>query len=173
MNARLHLLVATTLAVAAAAVTAAEPGDVRDRISPEALRQRQAQAASPFGSATAEARDPRAKSPAARSIVRESTILSDGTCWTMVPVGSVLHVPEKLRDRVPEGPSGTLLTWQQFLGRNRGWVGTEEVDMETATGRKPVTEEMSANWQRRGSVVVAVHRGGAISVRRPTPEKKS
>ena len=87
-----------------------------------------------------------------------------------MPAGSVLHVPKQHQDRVVKNPVGTLLNWTQFAGRNRGWLGTQSVDLETAAGRKPLAEAAVESWTKRGTVVVAVYRGGAISVKRPEQE---
>jgi len=147
-------------------------GEIRDRITPAQMRQLQAGTEWQTGGEAGAARDPRAKSPAKQSIIEQSVILCDGTYWTLVPIGSVLHVPENHRERVVKQPAGKLLNWQQFLVRNRSWLGTEDVDVATAAGRKPIAEETESTWAKRGSVVVAVHRGGAISVKRPEPEAK-
>lgn len=150
---------------------ALQAGEIRDRITPEQMRQRQAAGAHlPKGSSLAAKPDPRARSSAEQSIIAQSTILSDGTYWTLVPDGSVLHVPEKHQARVVDTPAGTCLNWIQFAGRNRSWLGTHNVDLETAAGRKPLDKAAVDSWARRGTVMVAVHRGGAISVKRPQQE---
>ena len=134
------------------------------------MRQRQASTKLPKGITVAAEPDPRAKSSAKQSIIAQSTILSDGTYWTLVPTGSVLHVPKQHQDRVIKQPAGKLLNWTQFSGRNRGWLGTQDVDLETAAGQKPLDEAAVDSWIKRGTIVVAVHRGGAISVKTPKPE---
>jgi hypothetical protein len=144
--------------------------EIRDRITPAQMRQRQASSEWKSSGEAGAPRDPRAKSPAQQSIIAQSTILSDGTYWTLVPTGSVLYVPEKHRQRVVKKPAGTLLNWSQFSGRNRSWLGIQDVDLETAAGEKPLGEAAIQSWAKRGTVVVAVHRGGAISIKQPEPE---
>ena len=68
-----------------------------------------------------------------------------------------------------ETPSGTMIPWRDFLFRNRSWLGTEEVSVETASGKRPMLESIATGITRRDTIVVAVHQGGAISVDRPTP----
>ncbi len=148
-------------------------GEIRERITPAQMLQRQASTEWKSSEEGGAPRDPRAKSPAKQSVIEQSVILCDGTYWTLVPIGSVLHVPAKHQDRVVKQPAGKLLNWQQFLGRNRSWLGTEDVDIATAAGQTPITKEAESTWAQRGSVVVAVHRGGAISVKRPEPEAET
>jgi len=152
---------------------AVQAGEIRDRITPAELAQRQAGTEWKTSEEGGTPRDPRAKSPAKQSIIEQSVILHDGTYWTLVPVGSVLHLPDNHKNRVVKQPAGKLLNWQQFLGRNRSWLGTEDVDIATAKGETPLNKENESSWAKRGSVVIAVYRGGAISVKRPKPEPEA
>lgn len=103
--------------------------------------------------------------PADQSIIAQSTILSDGSNWTIVPNGSVLHVPENLKSRTGTKPTGGLLAWSDFLVRSRGWVTTCEVSIEQATGKTPLPAERSAALAKQDKIVVAVHQRGPISFR--------
>ena len=106
--------------------------------------------------------------PREESILAQSTILSDGTCWTLVPKGAVLHVPAAHGARVDAKPVGTLLPWADFLARNFAWLGTCDVQIDQAAGTRPLAAELPANWAKLGKVVVAVHFAGPISVK-PAP----
>ena len=115
---------------------------------------------------------PAAPAPAAaQSIIRQSTLLHDGRGhWTMVPAGALVHVPEALRPRVVQAPAGSLLPWLDFLALNRTWLTTTEVSLEQAAGQQGLPAERSEFWLKQDKIVVAVHRGGPISLRsHPTP----
>lgn len=105
--------------------------------------------------------------PVDQSIIAQSTILSDGSNWTIVPNGAVLHVPENLKSRTGTKPTGGLLAWSDFLVRSRGWITTCEVTIEQATGKTPLPAERSASWPKQDKIVVAVHQRGPISFRPP------
>jgi hypothetical protein len=104
-------------------------------------------------------------SPADQSIIAQSTILSNGTNWTLVPKGSVLFVPEKLKSRISDKPSGSLLAWSDFLVSNHNWINTCEISIEQATGKTPLTADRYASWMKQDKIVVAVHQRGPISFR--------
>lgn len=103
--------------------------------------------------------------PADESIIAQSTILSDGSNWTIVPNGAVLFVPDKMKSRISTKPSGGLLAWSDFLVHSRGWITTCEVSIDQATGKEPLPTERSAFWAKQDKIVVAVHQRGPISFR--------
>lgn len=111
-----------------------------------------------------------------QSLIKQSEILNDGTHWTLVPKGAVLHVPPSMANRVGAKPLGTLLPWMDFLMANRAWLSTEETTFDQAAGKTPLMPERLAAWPKLNKVVVAVHQGGPISVIgqapavAPTPE---
>jgi hypothetical protein len=106
--------------------------------------------------------------PGGQSLIEQSDVLNDGINWTLVPKGAVLHVPQPFASRVGSKPLGTLLTWPEFLKVNRSWLFTEEVVIEQAAGKRPIPPSRNEAWNKLGKVVVAVLRGGPISVR-PEP----
>jgi hypothetical protein len=112
-----------------------------------------------------------AKAPLARkgpeSLFEQSLILNDGAHWTLLPQGAVLSLPESLKARLIAKPSGEFLTWTDFLTLNRGWITTHEVSIDQAAGNDPLSAERSAFLNKLNKVVVAVHRGGPISVLPP------
>jgi hypothetical protein len=151
------------LAVLAEAALAAPP--MTDRITPEEIAaRRKPSPLATLGQATA---PPEAKVARAggESLIKQSDILSDGTHWTLVPKGAVLHTPEALANRVGAKPLGILLSWIDFLTVNRGWLFTEEVTFNQAAGKAPIPASRTEFWQKNGKVIVAVHLGGPISVR--------
>jgi hypothetical protein len=106
--------------------------------------------------------------PAPESILAQSTILNDGSSWTLVPKGAVLHIPAGHQAKVGAKPVGTLLPWSDFLARNFSWLGTCDIDLAQAAGTRPMAAELPATWTKLGKVVVAVHFAGPISVK-PAP----
>lgn len=111
--------------------------------------------------------------PREESILAQSTILSDGTCWTLVPKGAVLHLPATHKARVDSKPLGSLLPWADFLARNFAWLGTCELSLDQAAGKQPLAAGLSDNWTKLGKVVVAVHLAGPVSVKPAAPASEA
>lgn len=141
--------------------------EIRDRVSPDEIRRQRQEQASALGTSATQEPDKRVQSSAGQSILGSSVILGNGHHWTLVPKGSVLHLPDALKSHILDQPSGEIMAWTQFLARNRSWLTTSEVSLETASGELPIPPAKSKSWTRGGNIVVAVHRGGAISVRQP------
>lgn len=105
-------------------------------------------------------------SAASQSFIGQSEILSDGTRWTLLPKGSLLHVPGSMSSRIGTKPSsGQLVVWADFLAANRAWIASEEVSFDQASGKTAIAADHSAFWPKQGKVIVAVHQGGPISVK--------
>jgi hypothetical protein len=104
--------------------------------------------------------------PGKQSIIKQSTILHDGRSWTLVPVSAVVFIPENLKTRVNVKPVGNLLPWNEFLGKNRSWITTNEVSFEQAAGSEALAVERTEFWAKQDKIVVATHNNGPISVRR-------
>ncbi|MFT4175085.1 MAG: hypothetical protein QM627_00380 [Luteolibacter sp.] len=135
-------------------------------IPPEALAE--IKRTSPMAQLTQpEADDSHANTPppAAPSLLNESVILTDGTHWAIVPKGAVLHTPKSLQTRISTKPVGSLLSWGDFLNKNRSWLTTQEVNFDQAKGEAPLDAQQVEFWQTRQNIVVAVHQGGPISVK--------
>jgi len=162
----------TTLALLlACAGTAIASPPMSDPVTPEEMAERQK--ISPASTiqqaqttATVEAKVQRAGE---QSLIKQSDILHDGSNWTLVPKGAVLHVPAQMTPRVGAKPLGTLLAWNDFLAANRAWISTEEVSFEQAAGKKPLNEDHKEYWTTQTKVIIATHQGGPISVRIPAP----
>ena len=111
------------------------------------------------------------------SILKRSTILSFRGYWTFVPKEAVLHVPAHFRGRVGGPRQGRLLTWREFLAKNRAWLRVQPVTLANARGEEPLPEEEVRQHKTIGQVVVATCHGGPISVKPPKapdpPEQKS
>lgn len=103
--------------------------------------------------------------PTNRSIIKQSMILHDGTNWALVPNGAVIFLPTAMKGRVDVKPVGTLLTFTDFLTKNRGWITTFEVSINQAAGTEPLPADRATFWAKQDKVVIAVHQSGPISVR--------
>lgn len=164
----------TTLAILSSiAGSAIAAPQMVDRVTPEQMAERQS--STPFAAlqqqqeqATADM-NAKVERPGEQSLIKQSDILHDGSNWTIVPKGALLHVPAQMSARVGAKPLGTLLGWTEFLTANRAWIATEEVSFEQAAGKKPVADTKKEFWATQTKVVVAVHQGGPISVRTPQP----
>lgn len=154
----------TFLALALVAPLFAEPA-MTDRITPEQL------AAKPQESpllALPQLKSPdeaKVKSSSKESIIAQSDILTDGSRWTLVPKGAVLHTPSSMAAKVGGSPMGQLVPWADFLAANPAWITTEEISYDQACGKIPLSLEHTNFWPKQGKVVVAVHLGGPISVK--------
>lgn len=157
--------------VAAALASVASSAPMKDRISSEELTVRRNASASPLVTLEKVGEsDGRVVRPGNESIIAQSVILTDGTHWTLIPRGSVLHVPAAQAVRVDARPVGKLLNWRDFLSLNYAWISNEEVSLEQAEGIAPLNEQRSAFWAKQDKIIVAVHLGGPISVIVPEPE---
>ncbi|MFD0892003.1 hypothetical protein KBB96_11300 [Luteolibacter ambystomatis] len=94
-----------------------------------------------------------------------STFLENSGLFTIVPKGSVIHVPEKLKSLVVETPSvgSKFQSWQEFQVANRGRISAFEITFDQAAGKAPVDGDKLEALRRSDFLIVAVCRGGAIS----------
>ncbi len=134
------------------------------QITPEALAK--LRKTSPMTSLQQPAKDEAPVTrPGEQSIIKQSSILHDGTNWTLVPRGAVIFTPSALKARVDVKPVGTLLSWADFLLKNRAWITTTDISFDQAAGNEPMPAERAAFWAKQDKLVVAVHQSGPISVR--------
>jgi hypothetical protein len=166
---KISLLLLSALAGSALA----EP-PMTDRITPEEMSKLQG-ATSPIEALkkeqqqTVDPKKDKVERASEQSLIKQSDILHDGSNWTIVPKGAVLHVPAQMAPRVGAKPLGTLLSWDDFLMANRAWISTEEVSFEQAAGKQPLVAAHKEYWPTQTKVIVAVYHGGPISVRTPQP----
>jgi hypothetical protein len=154
----------TTLVLCALMSAAFAKSPVLVQITPDALAK--IRKLSPMTSLTQPAKDDATVSrPGEQSIVKQSSILHDGTNWTLVPRGAVIFIPSALKARVDVKPVGTLLSWTDFLVKNRAWITTTDISFDQAAGNEPMPPERTAFWAKQDKLVVAVHQSGPISVR--------
>lgn len=154
----------TTLIFLVLASSAFATKPILVRVTPQQLAARQM--ATPLAKLQEPAKD-QAKivPPNEQSIIKQSTILHDGVHWTLVPQGAVIFLPTALQNRVNVKPVGTLLSWTDFLTKNRSWITTNEVSFDQAAGAIPLQAERVAFWAKQDKIVVATHQMGPISVK--------
>lgn len=105
------------------------------------------------------------------SLLSSSIILFDGEKFTLVPVGSILHLPEAQRLRVITKPEGEFTFWPAFLKRNASWLCAREVPLKMAKGDARTADEVLREASTGSRVVVAVYRGGPITILEPEPSR--
>lgn len=91
-----------------------------------------------------------------------SIVLHDGTNWTIVPQGALIHVPKTLQTRIADRRIGNLMSWKEFLAANREWLGAESVSIRQAEGTDALSERRLEYFSHQGRMIVAVHSGAPI-----------
>jgi hypothetical protein len=102
--------------------------------------------------------------PLSHSTMDQSSVLHDGTHWTLVPKGALIHLPEAIKNRSTVKPVGTLLPWKDFLAKNQRWIATSEVTFDQAVGNEALPADRAEAFASTHKVVVAVHRNDPASV---------
>lgn len=107
--------------------------------------------------------------PVAESSLASSSIfLFDGTNCTIIPVGSILHLPAELQNRVAKGIQGNFVLWPEFLKLNKAWLLAQEVPLAMARGDSKAAEPILRSLSQESHAVVSVYRGGPISILEPS-----
>lgn len=109
------------------------------------------------------------------SLVEMSTLLASGGNWVMIPKTALIYVPDRYSDKVVAKPSGSLISWNEFLKRNAGWIHTHEVTVLQARGKEVIDQKIIQAYQSMGKVVIATHQKNPITVKASSllpPEEK-
>lgn len=107
------------------------------------------------------------KSPEPVSILTRCAFLSSQGVTALIPKGSVIHVPPRLKGQVRMVEGNRVVIWPEFFRRNRGWVTTVEVTRSQASGVEPIPERTLEAIRKNPRVVIATLQGGPISVLPP------
>jgi hypothetical protein len=107
------------------------------------------------------------------SLYKKSIILFDGDNHTVVPIGAVLSLPDNLRGHIVGKPEGPFLFWSAFLEKNKNWCGSWEVSMAIARGEAEMSKAVVKQIASDTRILVAVYKGGPITVLEPVPDKTS
>lgn len=105
------------------------------------------------------------------SLWSRSIILTDGENFTLVPVGSILHLPAELRSHVATKPQGQFTFWPNFLRRNGTWLAAHEVTLEMSKGDAKQAKTVFASISKDRRLLVAVYKNGPVTVLEPAPEE--
>lgn len=142
----------------------------RDVVSEEALRKQVAEAPSLKSQLTAKARPLTKAAPSIQSSLwTNSIILADGEKFTLVPVGSILHLPAELRGHVAATPQGDFTFWPSFLKRNTAWLAAKEVSLSLSRGNAQEAKALLKNLSYDKHLVVGTYKGGPITILEPAP----
>ncbi len=103
------------------------------------------------------------------SLLSSSVILSDGEKYTLVPAGSILHLPATHRSHVVEKPQGDFTFWPNFLQRNATWLAAKEIPLTMAKGDAKAAQQVLHEVATERRVLVAVYKNGPITILEPKP----
>ena len=146
----------------------ARNGAARDVISEEALRKQVATMPKIETQVGAMALPHGKTAPVIeKSLWAHSLILFDGERCTIIPEGSILHLPKALQSKLIPKTEGKFLLWPYFLKRNESWLAAKEVTLEMAKGDARQAEEVLATVATDNRAVVAVYKGGPIMILEP------
>lgn len=101
------------------------------------------------------------------SLLTSSILISDGESFTILPLGSVLHLPVSLRPHIITRPTGDVLMWPDFLQKNPALITVKEVPLPMSRGEIKPTAAMLSEMSNESRIVVAVYRGCPITILEP------
>lgn len=100
-------------------------------------------------------------------LLSQSDIICFNGLATLVPKRAILASPADLQDRLAVTEDAKFVGWSEFLVANRGWISTEEVSFEQATGKLPLPDAATQRIVKSTNLIVATYMGGPISVMAP------
>lgn len=169
--------VVTALVVMASGLAAAQERPAvaaYDVITEDSLRQKVAATPSLKSQLEAQAKPVVGRPPAVESSLwATSIIISDGEKYTLVPVGSILHLPASLRAHVVAKPQGDFTFWPNFLKRNSSWLAGHEVSLGMSRGNAREAKELFKSIATDPRLLVAVYKGGPITILEPAEESSA
>ena len=104
------------------------------------------------------------ENPKERSMFEGMTILASSGQWTIVPKNAILAMPPAMVFHVVDKPAGEFTQWPEFSRRNRGWLISHEVGIETIKGLDPFSEKETKLFKSSFKVVVATYNNSPVSV---------
>lgn len=166
------LTLASGMAQGTAPVRPPDPtaGAMHDAITEQAL-QKQVAGASKLDTALSARTSPvgEVRPTSGNSLLSSSIVLFDGEKFTLVPVGSILRLPQSHRQKVIPEPKGEFTFWPAFLEKNASWLTAKEVPLKMAKGDAKAAEAVLRETSADRHVVVSVYKGGPISILEPEP----
>lgn len=92
--------------------------------------------------------------------------LKDRGAYTMIPRGSVIHVPKGMKSKLGRPDHGSLVSLDQFIRQNSVWLHKMPVTLAEAQGKVPIDPIRLERVAKLGKVVIAVHKGKVITVKK-------
>lgn len=99
-----------------------------------------------------------------KDILADSDFISFNGNATLVPKRAIMQIPKGYADRIRMAPGAKLQSWSEFFAINRGWITTVEISRVQAEGNEPLPEETHKQLSKSGNLIVAVYKGGPISL---------
>jgi len=99
-----------------------------------------------------------------QSIYEDAIILTYDGMHTVVPVGSILHLPIALRDRISPEPVGRLVLWPAFLQLNSSWIKLQNLPAAVVKGIQPVPPKIERDIAFDPKLVVATYLDNPVTV---------
>jgi hypothetical protein len=144
----------------------------RDVVDEDSLRQKVASTPNLKSQLSAKTKPLRSQAPVIESSLwRSSIILTDGEKFTLVPTGSILHLPPELRARVISKPEGDFMFWPAFLERNVSWLSAKEVTLTLSRGNAQEAKVLLKSLSGDSHLVVATYKGGPITILEPVSSR--
>lgn len=102
------------------------------------------------------------------NLLENSELITFNGETTLVPKNAIIKTPEKFTDRINNHKEGAkIVGWLDFLASNGGWITTIEVTLAQAKGEDPVSPDLMETVSKNGNLLVAVLKGGPISILPP------
>ena len=103
-----------------------------------------------------------------KSLMAGSHILTHRGHWTIVPKGSILHIPTRYQKMVAKSPQGELVSWTKFLRLNQGWVQTLPMNQQQASGQSPISPQTLKAQRSAGKVIITTLSKRPTAAPKPT-----
>ena len=114
-----------------------------------------------------------AKKPQLSSFYRSSHILVSRGKHTVIPKGSIIHLPAKDKAKISEKPSGKFVFWPDFIKKNQNWIWTYEITENQAKGLQPIPESKLEEFAKLNRMVVATYQKSPINILPPPPKPEN
>lgn len=98
-----------------------------------------------------------------RGVPLQETFLNFNGYSTFLPKGALLNLPEHLKKRVDQSPTGTLVAFPDFLRKNPAWVMTFEISLEVAKGEEELAPAKMKFVKNSGRIVISTHQKNPIA----------
>ncbi len=110
-----------------------------------------------------------------QSLESRTDIICYNKMAVRVPKRAIIHVPQKLKERLSIQPDARLESWTTFYAANRGWITPVEISRSQAEGKQPLSEETVKQMSTGSNLMIATYLGLPISVLPPqkVPEESN